>query len=253
MTDDGMTDGASLALPASGAPVRADLGFLLRWMLLGGAAGAWAGLLVGGIGGRLAMFLLRVTSADSVHGVESDDGFRIGEISGATVFLLAITTVLGLFVGIVCVVARSQLPGRVGALLIIAAGGTLGAAAIIEPHGVDFTLLSPLWLACLLFIVLPLAATALTLWLIARWHRWWWAHRTRTVVASLPWLLAIPTFVVSAPMVVIGLVAGGVALRLGFLRHVVTGRVGRAIAAAVTLVIIGLASVALVTDVAEIL
>lgn len=116
-----------LALPPAGADAREDLAFVWRWLLLGGAAGGWAGLLVGGVGGRIAMFVLRLTSSASVRGIQSDDDFTIGQISGATAFLLAITTVLGMVVGIVLVSVRSQLPGLLGASLIVLAAGTLGA------------------------------------------------------------------------------------------------------------------------------
>ena len=54
-----------------------------------------AGFLVGGVGGRLAMFILRLTSDDSVRGIESDDGFTIGQISAQSFFLIAATTLLG--------------------------------------------------------------------------------------------------------------------------------------------------------------
>ena len=53
----------------------------IRSVLLGAAAGAWAGLLIGGIGGRVAMGVLRVTSKDTVRGRISDDGFEIGQVS----------------------------------------------------------------------------------------------------------------------------------------------------------------------------
>ncbi len=49
-------------------------------------AAAVAGLLVAGIGGRLAMFILRVTSGSEVIGLESDDGFVIGRFTTDTFF-----------------------------------------------------------------------------------------------------------------------------------------------------------------------
>ena len=156
-----MTD--PLALPPSGAGFRSNVGFIGRWLLLGGAAGALSGFVIGGVGGRLAMFLLRLTSSDSVRGLESDDGFTIGRFSAETIFLLVFTTLLGLIVGIVCIALRSQLPGLRGAVTLVLAGGTLGAAVIVEPDGVDFTRLGPLPLACALFTIIPLAATASTL------------------------------------------------------------------------------------------
>ena len=79
-----------LALPPTGAEAAEDFAFVWRWLLLGMATGGWAGFLVGGVGGRIAMFVLRLTSTDSVRGTQSDDGFTIGQLSGATVFLLSL-------------------------------------------------------------------------------------------------------------------------------------------------------------------
>ncbi len=242
-----------LALPPLGATVRENLTFIWRWVLLGGAAGGWAGFLIGGIGGRLAMFVLRLTSSDSVQGIQSDDDFTIGQISSATFFLLAITTILGIIVGIVFVLARSQLPGRSGAAMIVLAGGTLGAATIIKPDGVDFTMLSPLPLACAMFTLIPISGAALTLWFTARWKSWWWQLPRRTIVAALPLIMILPTFFVSIPLMLVLLVVGGSALSIRPLRQVLTNQVGRALATVLTATVIALASLALVGDLAEIL
>lgn len=51
-------------------------------------AGAAFGLVWGGIGGRIAMRVALLTSSEHVRGLTSDDGFEIGTISAATVFLL---------------------------------------------------------------------------------------------------------------------------------------------------------------------
>src|SRR5262245_33209394 len=84
---------AKAAVHGSAARVRTGEA---AWLVLAGtAAGAVAGLLVGGVGGRLAMLLLRVTSPDSVVGLTSDDGFEIGVVSTQTFSLLFATTVLG--------------------------------------------------------------------------------------------------------------------------------------------------------------
>jgi hypothetical protein len=45
------------------------------------SAGFLAGVLIGGVGGRLAMLALRLTSGPSLHGVSTDDGFTIGRVS----------------------------------------------------------------------------------------------------------------------------------------------------------------------------
>lgn len=158
----------------------------LRTTLLGAAAGAWAGLLIGGVGGRIAMFVLRLTSTDAVRGVESDDGFEIGRISGATVLLLGITTIFGAIIGVVYIAVRSGLPPRVRRLVWTITGAALGGSALIEPDGVDFTLVEPHWLAVAFFIVIPGAAAALMSTLAERWTNWWWVDTRRTVAAAVP-------------------------------------------------------------------
>jgi hypothetical protein len=243
----------ALALPPAGAPLRDDLRFVGRWLLLGGAAGGLAGFLVGGVGGRLAMFVLRFTSSESVAGVESDDGFTIGKISSESFFLLAITTFLGIVVGVVIMAVRSQLPGRRGGSLVVAAAGTFGAVAIISPDGVDFNLLSPLWVACLVFTLIPLLGAALMVWLIDRWQLWWWQDRRRTIVASLPWLLTVPAVIVFGPLMLVLMTVGTAALRIPFLRTAATGRVGRIAMTVVAIAAIAVSSAGLISDVVEIL
>jgi hypothetical protein len=44
-------------------------------------AGIPVGVIVAGVGSRLAMLLLRLTSPASVGGVRSDDGFVIGQVT----------------------------------------------------------------------------------------------------------------------------------------------------------------------------
>ena len=61
-------------------------------------AGVPLGVLVAGLGGRLVMLVLRLTSPDAVQGIETDDGFVIGEVTlGGTYNLL----VLGAAVGVI--------------------------------------------------------------------------------------------------------------------------------------------------------
>jgi hypothetical protein len=132
-----------------------DLKELGRRIFAGAVGGFVCGLIIGGAGGRLAMFVLRVTTGDSVTGVESDDGFTIGFFTSDTLFLLGATAFLGAFVGIVYSLLRGWLPDRIRGA---ATGGFLalaGGAAIIRPGGVDFTLLKPLPLAIALIVLLP--------------------------------------------------------------------------------------------------
>ena len=130
---------------------------LLAWARRIGAAvsaGMLAGLVVGGIGGRIAMFILRVTSSSRVNGIESDDGFRIGQISGQTFFLLLATTALGAIGGLIYLFGRQWVPARWRVAVSGTSFGVVLAAGVIKPDGVDFTLLSPLWLAVVLFVLI---------------------------------------------------------------------------------------------------
>jgi hypothetical protein len=78
----------------------------------GVSAGFLAGVLIGGVGGRLAMLALRLTSDPSLHGVSTDDGFTIGRVSLQTLFLLGVTAGLGMAGGLFYLVVRRWIPSR---------------------------------------------------------------------------------------------------------------------------------------------
>lgn len=115
------------------------------------------GLLFGGLGGRLAMLVLRLTSDPSLHGLETDDGFTIGIVSFATLFLVLLTAVAGAIGGLVYLLVRSWLPERARPWLFGALTGVVGGAIVIRPGGIDFTRLEPLGLAVAMFVALPAA------------------------------------------------------------------------------------------------
>ncbi len=125
--------------------------FLSRGLLFGFLCGA----LIGGVGGRLAMFVLRLTSDASVRGLQTDDEFTIGEFTFDTVFLVGFGAALGAVGGLLYMAGREWLPQRARPALSGLLFGTLGGALVIEPGGVDFTVLEPLWLAIAMFIALP--------------------------------------------------------------------------------------------------
>lgn len=119
--------------------------------------GAASGLAWGGVGGRIAMRVVFLTSSEGVRGLTSDDGFEIGTISGATVFLLIFTMVLGGIAGLVVGVLRMITAGPtwVVALGTGVATAAFGGAAIVHTDGVDFRFLDPLWLTIGLFVLIP--------------------------------------------------------------------------------------------------
>ena len=119
--------------------------------------GAAAGLVWGGIGGRIAMRVVFLTSNEHVRGVTSDDGFEIGTFSGATMFLLIVTTILGGMAGFGVGIIRMVTSGPTWAVAIgiSLAAASFGGASIVHTDGVDFRLLDPLWLTVGLFVLIP--------------------------------------------------------------------------------------------------
>jgi len=134
-----------------------------RWRTLAGRLSSAAligfltGAIVGGLGGRVAMLVLRLTSDPSVRGLESDDGFTIGVVSGATAFLVMATAFLGVLGAVVYLVIRPWIPPRLRPWTSAIFAGVVGGAAVIRPDGIDFRLLSPVSLAVAMFIALPAA------------------------------------------------------------------------------------------------
>ncbi len=127
-------------------------------------AGAAAGLLVLGFGGRLVMRVLAATSGDGVQGRLTDADERIGAITtdGTIGFLTFVGLGGGVITAFVYLPLRTLLPdhaGRAGLIAAVIATGTLGVADPLSPDNVDFALLSPLPLAVLLLILTALLFT----------------------------------------------------------------------------------------------
>jgi len=243
---------APLSLPPVTAGVRADIGFLVRWLLLGAASGGLAGLLVGGVGGRLAMFVLRLTSPDLVVGVQSDDGFTIGRFSTATIFLLLVTASIGAMGGIAYVALRGFLPPRSRLAVWALTCGTVGGSIILHADGVDFRLLEPTWLATALFVAIPAGGGALTAYLVDRWSAWWWTQRRTSLVAllpALPLVFVAPMLAALAATVIVVALAG----RLRVLRAGAGASWSQALALGTAGLIVALAGSALVDDLRAIL
>lgn len=134
----------------------------------GVSAGFVSGVLIAGVGGRLAMLLLRVTSDPALHGFLTDDGFTIGRVSAETLFLLGVTAALGMSGGIFYLVVRRWIPARWRVPLMTLFFALVGGAGVIGPSEVDFTLLAPLSLAVALFIAIPAAYGATMTWMAER-------------------------------------------------------------------------------------
>lgn len=130
------------------------------------AAAALLGFLVGGVGGRLAMFLL-VRLSPEVDGKVSDDGFEMGRFTlSGTLNLLLAATFIGVIGGLVYFVVRGLMIGpRWFQVLSISLGAAVVVGSmLVHPDGIDFRGLHPHALAIALFLAIPgLFAAGLTL------------------------------------------------------------------------------------------
>jgi len=226
-----------------------------RAIVVAGTVGFVAGGLIGGVGGRLAMLLLRLTSSPGLHGLETDDGFTIGIVSSNTMFLLVLTALLGMIGGVLYLAVRSWLPPTRRPLLFGALSAVIGGALVIRPGGIDFTLLEPQLLAVTLFVALPAAYGASLSAAIEWWlprsapapSRAWFAGVLPAVLPlALIGLRGGLLFLVVPIVVAVALFVPGVS-RLATARPVVlAGRVG--------LLVLGVGyTVALAQDIAEVL
>lgn len=174
---------------------------LLRVLIVGGIP---VGVLVVGVGSRVAMFVLRITSPDSVNGVESDDGFTIGEFTlGGTYNLLQ----LGAFVGVIgagvymLVVPWLMGPRWFRRLTIGLAAGAVAGSMLVHADGIDFTVLKPMWLAISLFVALPAlfgVALAVSVDAVGRTGSWTARGRRRWVLPILS-IVLFPITIVGVP------------------------------------------------------
>lgn len=142
-------------------PQRGVTGALLdeaRSAVAAGVAGATAGVLVAGIGGRLLMRVSMLVADGPVQGRLTENGNRIGEFTlEGTIGLLIFGGLLtGLIAGIywyairpsLRLLGRAELPAA--ALAAVALGGSL----IIDPENRDFIILEPAAVQVALFVAL---------------------------------------------------------------------------------------------------
>jgi len=119
--------------------------------------GALLGLLVGGVGGRLAMMLLAILTPEAT-GLTSDDGFVMGQFTASgTLSLLAAGTFLGAVGGVLYALLRGLMIGPRWFQVLSVGGGpaVVVGSMLVHTDGVDFRLLQPAWLAIGLFVGIP--------------------------------------------------------------------------------------------------
>jgi hypothetical protein len=172
-------------------------------------AGAVLGLLVGGVGGRLAMMLLARLNPE-VTGSTSDDGFRMGQFTvPATVNLLIVGLGFGLVGAAVYAVVRCLMVGpRWFQVLSVAVGpAVVVGAGIVHTGGVDFDLLAPAWLAIAVFVAIPGVYAGLLTLVAERMlsEDGWFARAptARATAALALWVVFFPLLPVLAVLVLL--------------------------------------------------
>jgi hypothetical protein len=138
------------------------------------AAGIAAGALVGGIGSRVVMRVLAITSAPEASGILTENGNRVGEITlGGTIGLTTAGVAIGMLGALVWLVVRRWIPWRgwrrgllFGSVLLC-----LGGAFLIDPKNTDFAHLRPASLAVAMFAALFPLFGLLFVALAERWVR----------------------------------------------------------------------------------
>jgi len=169
----------------------------VAWQVLAAAGGgALVGALVGGLGGRLVMLVLRLGSDPTVLGIRTDDGFEIGRFTTSTLFLITVTAGLGGAVGALYFIVRDALPHRGRAILFAVVVGSFTGADLLRPGTRDFTLLDPKAFAVASFIAMPIVAAfgiALAVDRLLKVDPWSSsALTTMLVIAALPLVPVLP-------------------------------------------------------------
>ena len=122
-----------------------------------GLAGALSGLVALGVGSRLAMRLLALSSGQIGSGVRPESGAVPGELTvEGTMFLLVAGTFIGMALAVfVGVLLDRWLPreGARRALLITLLCGAVPAMVLLDPANRDFGRFGPTWFAVALFVL----------------------------------------------------------------------------------------------------
>ena len=113
---------------------------LIRGVALAGLAGAIAGLLVLGVGGRIVMFVSRLLHPEALGRI-TEGGNRIGEFTiGGTIELLIFGGLLsGLVGGVVWVLVREWIPKK--AVVVGLGAVAIGGSFLIQGDNIDFFIL----------------------------------------------------------------------------------------------------------------
>lgn len=170
-------------------------------------AGGIVGLVLVGIGSRLAMFVLSALNPQ-LHGRVSDDGFMMGRFDLVeTVGLVGFGIVVGVAGGLLLLALRQLRFGVdwLDTTALVVGPAVVAAAVLVHTGGIDFTVPEPRWLTITLFTGLPLLASYALVGMGEAWldRSSWFRKGSRW--RALPAL----GVVVVGPLLVLVLVAAG--------------------------------------------
>jgi hypothetical protein len=223
------------------------------------AAGIVAGAFVGGIGSRVVMRVLAITSAPRATGILTENGNRVGEITtGGTIALITAGVAVGMLGALLWLVTRRWIPQRgwrkgllFGVVLLC-----LGGASLIDPKNTDFAHLRPASLAVTMFAALfPLFGLVL----VPLVERWTGAYprlglRSGPIVAyGIPLFFLVLAFPALIVLVLCGVLAWNIQQRSDRLSRAWRGRKVQVLGYAVLILACAFGSSRLISNVAEIL
>ena len=134
----------------------------MRTVGIAASVGILTGVVVGGIGSRLAMRAIAATSDPRLDGVLTSDREPIGDITldGTIGLLLFVGVIGGALLGVAYLLVRTFLPDdlRVRAGCSAALVWCVGAATMFDSSDFDFRVLEPGWLAVVMFSAIFLVA-----------------------------------------------------------------------------------------------
>jgi len=187
------------------------------------ATGTLPGLIAGffafGLGSRIAMRVMAVTSGPGVQGAKTEAEEIVGKITlDGTMFLILAGTFIGGVAGLIYIAIKPWLPEQRGlrqltfSLVMLAIVGRM----LVDSDNIDFEILSPAILAVAMFAALPLLYGYLFVSLHDRLapfvmrERSWWTAAALLIPSLLPLLIGGPFSLVLVPMaLLVGWIASG--------------------------------------------
>lgn len=196
--------------------------------------GFMAGFVAFGLGSRIAMRVMAVTSGPAAQGITTDAGEIVGRITlEGSMFLVLAGTLIGGLGGLVYLAIKPWLPKKpvqktaVFAILMLAVAGR----PLVQPDNIDFSILSPPLLAVAMLAALPILFGSMYIPLHERLAPWIMRERSLwptiflLVPALLPALMTGPGGLILPVALLIGWALNGTAAPTSKANVLVVGRV----------------------------